>query len=76
MGDPRQTAVGDLSKVIPWLVVPRFEHGTLWTRVKQRNHSAMAAELNRLSIIYSIELNPFTTGVLLLITVAISYFTF
>jgi hypothetical protein len=43
MGDPRQTAVSDLSKVIPWLVVPRFEHGTLWTRVKQRNHSAMAA---------------------------------
>ncbi len=43
MGDPRQTAVSDLSKVIPWLVVPSFGHGILWTRVKQRNHSAMAA---------------------------------
>jgi hypothetical protein len=44
MGDLRQTAVSDLSKVIPWLVVPRLDHGTLWTRVKQRNHPAIAAE--------------------------------
>ena len=44
-------AVSDLSRVIPWLVVLRFEHSTLWIRAEQRNHSAMAAirsELYRL----------------------------
>jgi hypothetical protein len=43
MGDPRETAVNDLSKVMLYLVVPRFEHGTLWTHAEQRNHSAMVA---------------------------------
>jgi hypothetical protein len=42
-GDPRQIAVSDLSRVILWLVVPRFEHSTLWECVEQLNHSAIAA---------------------------------
>ena len=36
-------AVSDLSRVIPWMRILRFEHSILWIRVKQRNHSAMAA---------------------------------
>jgi hypothetical protein len=41
--DPRQTADTDLSKVIPCLVVPRFENGTLVVRAKQYYQSAIAA---------------------------------
>ena len=36
-------AVSDLSRVIPWMMLLRFEHSTLWVRVEQRNHSTMAA---------------------------------
>jgi hypothetical protein len=42
-GDPRQTAVGDLSEVILCLVAPRFEHSTLVVRAKQHHHSPIAA---------------------------------
>jgi len=41
-GDPRQTAVSDLSKVILCLVAPRFEHNALIVRAKLHNHSAIA----------------------------------
>ncbi len=43
-GDPRQTAVSDLSKGIPCLVAPTFEHSTLIVRAKQHNHSEIAAQ--------------------------------
>jgi hypothetical protein len=42
-GDPRQTAVSDLSKVILCLVAPSFEHSTLVVSAKQHNHSFIAA---------------------------------
>jgi hypothetical protein len=42
LGDPRQTAVSDLSKVILCLVAPKFEQSTLVVRAKQHNHSAIA----------------------------------
>jgi hypothetical protein len=45
MGDPRQTAVSDLSRVILCLVVLRFEHSTLWVYVEQLNHSAISAQM-------------------------------
>jgi hypothetical protein len=41
--DPRQTAFSDLSKIIPCLVAPKFEHSTLAVCAKQHNHSAIAA---------------------------------
>ncbi len=41
--DPRQTAVSELSKVIPCLVAPKFEHNTLAVRAKQHNQLAIAA---------------------------------
>ncbi len=44
-GDPRQTAVSDLSKVILCPVAPRFEHSTLIVRAKQHNYSAIAANV-------------------------------
>jgi hypothetical protein len=40
--DPGQTAVTELSKVIPCLVAPKFEHSTLAVRAKQHNQSAIA----------------------------------
>ncbi len=43
-GDPRQAAVSDLSKGIPCLVAPTFEHSTLLVRDKQHNYSAIAAQ--------------------------------
>jgi hypothetical protein len=42
-GDPKQTAFSDLSKAILCLVLRRFEHSTLVVRVRQHNHSAIAA---------------------------------
>jgi hypothetical protein len=42
LGDPRQTAVRDLPKVILCLVAARFEQSTLVVRAKQTNHSAIA----------------------------------
>jgi hypothetical protein len=44
-GDPRKTAVRDLSKVILCLVAPKFEHGTLIVHAKQHNQSAIAANV-------------------------------
>jgi hypothetical protein len=42
--DPRQTTISDLSKVIPCLVVSRFEHSTLvQVRGKKHNHSDIGA---------------------------------
>jgi hypothetical protein len=38
--DPRQTAVGDLAKVIPCPVAPRFEHSTLVLRAEQNPKSS------------------------------------
>jgi hypothetical protein len=38
-----KVAVSDLSKVISWLMVPRFEHSTLVPCIEQHNHSAMVA---------------------------------
>jgi hypothetical protein len=45
-GDPRQTAVSNLSKVIVFLVASRFQHSTLVVCAKQHNHSAIAAHEN------------------------------
>ncbi len=42
-GDPRQTVVSDLFRVILCLVVPRFEHSTYWVCAEQVNHWAIAA---------------------------------
>jgi hypothetical protein len=42
-GDPRQTVVSNVSKVILCLLAPRFEHSTLLVRAKQHNRSAIAA---------------------------------
>jgi len=44
LGDPSQTAVSDLSKVILCLMVPTFEHTTFAVRDKQHNQSTIAAE--------------------------------
>jgi hypothetical protein len=41
-GHSRRTAVSDLSKGIPCLVAPRFEHSNLIVRAKQHNRSAVA----------------------------------
>jgi hypothetical protein len=41
-GDPRQTGVCDLSRLILCLVVSKFEHSTLVVRAKQHNHSTIA----------------------------------
>jgi len=49
-GDPRQTAVSDLPKVILCLLAPSFEHSTLVLRVKKQNHSAIAARFKRIQI--------------------------
>jgi hypothetical protein len=46
-GDPRQTVVSGLSKVILCLLVPRFEHSTLVVRAKQHNHSAIVSLTRR-----------------------------
>jgi hypothetical protein len=43
LGDSRQTAINDLSKVTPCLVTPRFKHSALVVRAKQHNYSAVAA---------------------------------
>jgi hypothetical protein len=42
-GDPRPTAVSDLSKITLCLVTPKFEQSTLVVRGKQYNHSAIVA---------------------------------
>ena len=47
MSDSRQLRRDDLSKVIPWMMILSFEHGILWVRVEQRNHSTMAAKTLR-----------------------------
>ena len=39
-------AIIDLSGVIPWVMLIRFEHNTLWIRAEQRNYSTMAASTN------------------------------
>ncbi len=58
-GDPRQTAVSDLLKIILCLVVLRFEHSTLVVRAKQHNPSVIAATLetnngnSRESVVYT-----------------------
>ena len=44
MGDPREIAVSDLSRVILCLIASRFEHRTLWVYIEQLNHSAIAAQ--------------------------------
>ncbi len=43
LDDPRQTADIDLSKVIPCLVVLRFEHSTFVVRAEQLNHSVIVS---------------------------------
>ena len=35
--------MSNLSRVIPWMLILRFEHSTLWIRIEQHNHSTMAA---------------------------------
>jgi hypothetical protein len=42
-GDPKQTAISDLSKGILSLVAQRFENSTLLVRAGKHNHSAIAA---------------------------------
>jgi hypothetical protein len=42
-GDPRQTAVSDLSKVILYLLASRFEHSSLVVCARQHNQSTIAA---------------------------------
>jgi hypothetical protein len=42
IGDPWQTAVSDLSKVILCLVALKFEQSNLVVRAQQHNHSATA----------------------------------
>jgi hypothetical protein len=42
-GDPRQTAVSNLSKFILCLVALRFEHSNLVVHAKQHKYSAIAA---------------------------------
>ena len=68
-GDPRQIAVRDLSRVIPWLVVLRFEHSTLIVRVEQLNHSAMAATSDETSCRMAEKHNLCIFGVALLMDV-------
>ncbi len=46
----RQTAVSDFSKVILYLVAPRFEHCTSILRAKQHNPSAIAALIENESL--------------------------
>jgi hypothetical protein len=43
-GDPRQTVVRDLSKVILCLIASRFQPSTMVVRTKQYKHSAIAAK--------------------------------
>ncbi len=38
--DPRQTAVSDLSKLIPCLMVPRFEPFNLVVRAEKHDHGS------------------------------------
>lgn len=38
-----KTAVSNLSKVILWMMAPRFEHTILWICAEHLNHSAIAA---------------------------------
>jgi hypothetical protein len=45
LGDLRQTAVSDMSKVILCLVAPRFEHSALVVRPKQHNRLAIAVQI-------------------------------
>jgi hypothetical protein len=42
-GDPRETAVSGLSRVILCLVAPRLEQRTLLVRAQEHNQSAIAA---------------------------------
>ena len=39
-------AMSDLSKVIPWMMIPSFDHSILWICFEQRNYSTIAAYLN------------------------------
>ena len=43
-----KTAVSNLSKVILWMMAPRFEHTILWICAEHLNHSAIAAMLYKL----------------------------
>ncbi len=45
-GDPRQTAVSDLPKVVLCLRASRSEHSTWLVRAKQHNHSATAVRMS------------------------------
>ena len=47
--------VSDLSKVIPWMMIPRFEHSLLRIRDEQRNHSTMAAIKKRMIKTYTLQ---------------------
>jgi hypothetical protein len=47
LSDPKQTVISDLSKVILYLVAPRFEHSTLVVRAKQHKHSAIATKKSK-----------------------------
>jgi hypothetical protein len=51
-GDPRQTAVSTLSKVIQCLVAARFEHSTLTVRAKQHNRLVIATLITLLRFFY------------------------
>ncbi len=58
LGDPRQTAINELSKVILSLMVPRFEYSTLVVRAKQHNRSPIAPRyINTYVLIYSSRIN-------------------
>ena len=39
-------AVSDLSKVIPWMLIPRCDHSILWIRFEQRNYSTIVPCVN------------------------------
>ena len=43
-----KTAVSNLSKVILWMMAPRFEHTILWICAEHLNHSAIAAIIRNL----------------------------
>jgi hypothetical protein len=43
--DSRQTPVSDLSNIILYQVAPSVKHSSLVVRVKQHNHSAIAAAI-------------------------------
>jgi hypothetical protein len=49
VGDPRQTAVKDLSRFIPCLAAPRFEHSSLVVRSEKLTHSAIGTMKRRLT---------------------------